>query len=59
MWALRGGLTNHIYSTTQYYYNDTATCDVINYELNQAAESLVMDEEQCHTAKWKMEHEAP
>ena len=37
--------------------NNTATCDVINYELNHTAELLVMDEEQCHKGqakRWNM-----
>ena len=36
--------------------NNTATCEVINYELNQTAESPVMDEEQFHRPRerWNM-----
>ena len=50
---LESGKTSN-YPTTQFYifYNtNSATCDVINYELNQAAESLVIDKEQCHTGQ--------
>ena len=57
--ALRGGLMNHIYSTMLLYKNMTiTTTNSATYELNQAAELLVMDEEHCHKAKLKMEHEA-
>ena len=36
-----------IYTTTQFYKETLATCDVINYELNRRWRH-VMDEEQCH-----------